>query len=199
MPDYIGSPGGDHADFNQSSNAIQDKLGGTGNIVNITAAEIAVIVITVTLVLLALVGVFYCRILQARRDLDIENKAKERAAGPALGDAIELVRTKRASGSSCDTVSIKNRDEIGEPSSSKGKTPAAMESNQEPKLPLRHYIHWKNPDPNGQTKQQEEGKQKLLNQGFEQSLTRCCRFLFFTPSVLTPSLEHLAPFEKTLT
>ncbi|KAK4660499.1 hypothetical protein QC762_119470 [Podospora pseudocomata] len=157
MPDYIGSPGGDHADFNQSSNAIQDKLGGTGNIVNITAAEIAVIVITVTLVLLALVGVFYCRILQARRDLDIENKAKERAAGPALGDAIELVHTKRASGSSCDTISIKNRDEIGEPSSSKGKTPAAMESNQEPKLPLRHYIHWKNPDPKGQTKQQEEG------------------------------------------
>ncbi|KAK0668600.1 hypothetical protein QBC41DRAFT_321622 [Cercophora samala] len=157
MAGYIGTVGGDHADFNQSSNAIQDKLGGTGNIVNITAAEIAVIVVTVTLVLLALVGVFYCRILQTRRDLDIENKAKERASSHTVGDSIELAHTKRVSGSSCDTVSIKNRDEDGEPSSSKDKTPAALESNQQPKPPLRHYIHWKNPNPKAQTKQHEDG------------------------------------------
>ncbi|KAK0723890.1 hypothetical protein B0T21DRAFT_293751, partial [Apiosordaria backusii] len=159
MAGYVGSVGGDHGDLNQSSTAIQNKLGGSGNIVNITAAEIAVIVITVTLVFLALVGVFYCRVLQARRDIDMENMAKERGFTHTTGDAIELEHNKRASGSSCNTVSINNTPESGEPSSSKGKTPAVLESGQEPKPPLRHYIHWKNPYemPKAKTKQHEDG------------------------------------------
>ncbi|KAK4177042.1 hypothetical protein QBC36DRAFT_372677 [Triangularia setosa] len=158
MTGYVGSVGGDHGDFNQSSNAIQNKLGGSGNIVNITAAEIAVIVITVALVFMALVGVFYCRVLQARRDIDMENKAKETTLTHMTGDAMELAHAKRASDSSCNTVSIKGTTEPAEPSSSKIKTPAVMESSQEPRPPLRHYIHWKNPyqTPPAKSKQHED-------------------------------------------
>ncbi|KAK4198414.1 hypothetical protein QBC40DRAFT_298429 [Triangularia verruculosa] len=161
MSGYVGSVGGDHGDPNQSSDAIQNKSGGSGNIVNITATEIAVIVITITLVFVAVVGVFYCRALQARRDADMKNKARERESTPVTGDSIELVHNKRSSGSSCDTISIKGGTAPGEASSSKDKTPAAMESNQEPKLPLRHYIHWKNPSIKAQTMQTEDGPSSL--------------------------------------
>ncbi|KAK4164195.1 hypothetical protein QBC43DRAFT_262749 [Cladorrhinum sp. PSN259] len=126
-------------------------VGGSGNISNITEAEIAVIVITVVGVVAALVLVFYCRILRARRDMDMENKARQermqdmdRANQPQeLGDAMELGGQKRpVSGATCDTVLGGNNAKSDESESSHRQR---FESDKPRKPPLRHYIHWKNP------------------------------------------------------
>jgi len=120
-------------DNSPHSNTAQDNLGGSGDITHITEAEIAVIVVTVVGLAAALVAVFYCRILRTRREMDMENKAKQRKAPGE--DPIELRGQKRVSGGSCDT-GLKTEC----------SSPRELEANCDGKKPsLRHYIHWKNP------------------------------------------------------
>ncbi|KAK3997010.1 hypothetical protein QBC44DRAFT_377328 [Cladorrhinum sp. PSN332] len=125
-----------------------NHVGGSGNITNITAAEISVIVVTIVGVLGALVLVFYCRILRARRDIDMEHKA-----GQPQGDAIELGGQKRVSGGSCDTA-VGNSN--GKPESSSHCHP---EFDKQQKPPLRHYIHWKSPHKETLPHRQQNGSQ----------------------------------------
>ncbi|KAK4189234.1 hypothetical protein QBC35DRAFT_450533 [Podospora australis] len=139
--------GADDAEYVDSPNSPGNRSGGSGSILRITDSEIAVIVLTVVVLFTTLVSVFYCRTLRARRDIDIENKARERAErlGTSRGDYIELGNRKRVSGSSTVSLGIES-SKPGEVGGRKDTvTPGELESSQQQKPSLRYYIHWKNP------------------------------------------------------
>ncbi|KAK3331022.1 hypothetical protein B0H66DRAFT_528357 [Apodospora peruviana] len=147
--------GGD-ANYNTTSTNQSSRLGGNDGPHLTTPAEIAVIVATLVIFIVALLLVLYCRKLQARRDLDLENKARVMLSTtpttpPAAGtESIELKDgfgpTAEAPpsiimGHHTTTPSIESRPlTLNIPS-----TKAPPEKQEADKQPLWRYIHWKDP------------------------------------------------------
>ncbi|KAK0656481.1 hypothetical protein B0T16DRAFT_399478 [Cercophora newfieldiana] len=162
--------GGD-AEWNKTSQNTGARLGNGDNSYTLNGPEIAVIIVTISLFVIAMFLVFYCRSLQMRRKMDIKNQERERKtqAAVAEGETIELQEGN----------SVKNEATDFKPASSEVGLFAAdamsdrarridLESGQIVKRPLWYYIHWKDPCNNPKPKvqprpQPEEGTLQLIS------------------------------------
>lgn len=155
--------GGD-AEWNKTSQNTGARLGNGDNTYTLNGPEIAVIIATISLFVIAMFLVFYCRSLQMRRKLDIKNQERERKAqaAAAKGEPIEL---QEGTSIRNETTGLKlASSEVGlfaaDGMSDRGKR-TDIESGQIEKKPLWKYIHWKdpcnNPKPQPTKPQPEEG------------------------------------------
>lgn len=142
--------GGD-ADANATSTDPQSRLGGDGGPYVLTAAEISVIVVTITSFITALLMVFYYQKLQARRNIDMMNQASLIARQPLTTPGGEFIELKDGCSSSTAATSapvtpltiIDNRTTTRD---NIQRISTITTNSLSPRLPLWKYIHWKNPN-----------------------------------------------------
>ncbi|KAK0633599.1 hypothetical protein B0T14DRAFT_75007 [Immersiella caudata] len=149
--------GGD-ADWNKTSTNTGNRLGNGENEYVLNGPEIAVIVVTISLFVIAMFLLFYCRSLQMRRKIDIKNQTREMKAAQATaateGEAIELKEGCNSVGNEAPADSKRADSECGffaADAMSDRANRIDLESGQIEKRPLWYYIHWKdrcnNPKP----------------------------------------------------
>ncbi|KAK0628174.1 hypothetical protein B0T17DRAFT_614129 [Bombardia bombarda] len=161
--------GGD-AHWNQTSTNTASWLGdGTRSSAALTGGGIAVIVLTMLAFFLLVFAVFYCRRLRARRDIDMQNKARESSSNlPLAMTAAAAARTTRPPGGGGEEEgregeSIELKEAAAAPSKSAAGgggsgsatnhphqpdvqiPPRAFDAGWERKPALWHYIHWRDP------------------------------------------------------
>ncbi|KAK3363603.1 hypothetical protein B0T25DRAFT_49396 [Lasiosphaeria hispida] len=142
--------GGD-SNWNETATHTGTWLGGNPGPYYMSAPEIAVIIVTIGLFMVAMFCVFYCRKLQMRRDTDMKNQARGRLF-TVEGQAIEMKDNTSTTAANPDIQSrASDVDLISKTQSAQSEAfPADLESGQgkmQPdKRPLWHYIRWKDPN-----------------------------------------------------
>ncbi|KAK0729721.1 hypothetical protein B0H67DRAFT_6245 [Lasiosphaeris hirsuta] len=137
--------GGD-SNWNQTATHTGTWLGGNPGPYSMSTPEIAVIIVTIGLFMLAMFCIFYCRKLQMRRDIDMKNQARGKLF-TVEGQAIEMADNTSTTTTTPDPQSRAIDVNLILTLTDSEASPAALESGQDKiqKRPLWHYIRWKDP------------------------------------------------------
>jgi hypothetical protein len=143
--------GGD-ADWNKTSTNTGARLGNGDGEYTLNGPEIAVIVVTISMFVVAMFLLFYCRSLQMRRKIDIKNQVRERkAAQTAAATEREAIELKEGSSSVTNETPADSKPSGSEcgffavDAMSDRANRIDLESGRIEKRPLWYYVHWKDP------------------------------------------------------